>query len=335
MKAVIFTEYGEPEVLRTEKTEKTFPKDNEVLIRIKAASVNYGDIIARNFKNLPVGEFNMPLLFWILARLSFGLNKPKIKILGNTFAGEVEMRGKAVKKFKKGDAVFGCTGQKMGTYAQYLCIAENDLLAEKPINMTFEEASAVPYGAPMALNLLKKANIKPGQKVLIVGASGGIGSAAVQLAKHHFGAEVTAVCGTQSTGFLKELGADKVTDYKKEDFTKNGETYDLIFDVLGKGTFSSYRNSLKESSIYLLASFKSRKLFKMLQSSLTGGKKKVVCAISSPKPEDLILMKKLTEEGKFRSVIDKSFPMEQAAEAHRYYEGGNKKGNVVITFSHS
>ena len=332
MKAVIYTQYGEPEVLRTEETEKPLPKENEVLIRIKAASVNYGDIIARNFKNLPLSEFNMPLLFWIIARLSFGFSKPKVKILGNTFAGEVEMTGKGVKRFKKGEAVFGYTGEKMGTYAQYLCIPENSLIAAKPSNMTFEEASAVPYGAPMAFNLLKKANIKPGQKVLILGASGGIGSAAVQLTKHYYGAEVTGICGTPGTAFVKGLGADKVMDYKEEDFTKNGEAYDLIFDVLGKGTFSSYRNSLKENGIYLLASFKSRKLFQMVRTSLTGGKKKVVCAISSPKQEDLILIRKLSEEGKFKSVIDKSFPMEKTAAAHRYYESGNKKGNVVITF---
>lgn len=332
MKAVIYTEYGEPEVLLLKETEKPLPNDNEVLIRIKAASVNYGDIIARNFKNLPVSEFNMPLLFHTLARLSFGLNRPKKQILGNTFAGEVEMSGRAVKLFKKGEAVFGYTGQNMGTYAQYLCIAEKDLIAGKPSNMTFDEASGVPYGAPMALCLLRKANIKPGQKVLILGASGGIGSAAVQLAKNYYEAEVTGVCGTQSTGFVKELGADKVIDYKMEDFTRNGETYDLIFDVLGKGTFSSFRNSLKENGIYLLASFKSRKIFQMLRTSLTGGKKKVVCAISSPKKEDLLIIKELIEEGKIKSVIDKTFPMEQAAGAHSYYETGNKNGHVVITF---
>lgn len=335
MKAIVYTEYGEPNVLRLEEVEKPYPKNNEVLIRIHAASVNYGDIIARNFKNISTSEFNMPSLFWLLARFGFGFSKPKRKILGNTFSGEIEMIGNDVKQFKKGEFVFGYTGEKMGTYAEYLCISETGVLAAKPSNMTFEEASAVPYGAIMAINLLKKANIQKGQKVLINGASGGIGSAAVQLAKHYFGAEVIGVCGTPRIAFVKDLGADKVIDYKKVDFTKSGETYDLIFDILGKGSFLLYKTSLKQNGIYLLASFKTRKLFQMLWTSVTGEKKKVVCAIASPKPEDLILIKELVEKGKIKSIIDKNFPLEQAAEAHTYMETGNKKGNVVITIKNN
>jgi NADPH:quinone reductase-like Zn-dependent oxidoreductase len=329
MKAIVYTEYGEPDVLKIQEVEKPYPKGNEVLIRIRAVSVNYGDIIARNFKNISTQEFNMPLLFWILARFGFGLNNPKRKILGNTFAGQIETIGNDVKQFKEGEQVFGYIGEKMGGYAEYLCMPENGIIAVKPSNMTYEEASIIPYGTIMALNLLKKANIQKGQKVLIIGASGGIGSAAVQLAKHHFDTEVTGVCGTPGLEFVKALGADKVIDYTKEDSIQFEETYDIIFDILGKGSFSQYKKSLKETGVYLLSSFKSKKLLQMLWTSIKGGKK-VVCAIATPETEDLIFIKKLVEEGKIKSVIDKCFPLEQTAEAHKYYETGNKRGNIVI-----
>jgi len=329
MKAIVCTKYGPPEVLKIKEVEKPYPKGNEVLIRIRAVSVNYGDIIARNFKNISTREFNMPLLFWILARFGFGLNNPKRKILGNTFAGEIETIGNDAKQFRKGEQVFGYTGEKMGGYAEYLCMPENGIIAVKPSNMTYEEASIIPYGTIMALILLKKANIQKGQKVLIIGASGDIGSAAVQLAKHYFGTEVTGVCGTPRLEFVKNLGADKVIDYTKEDYIQFEETYDIIFDILGKGSFSQYKKSLKETGIYLLASFKSKKLLQMLWTSIKGGKK-VVCAIAIPKTEDLIFVKKLIEEGKIKSIIDKCFPLEQTAEAHKYIETGNKRGNVVI-----
>lgn len=329
MKAIVYTEYGEPDVLKIQEVEKPYPKGNEVLIRIRAVSVNYGDIIARNFKNISTQEFNMPLLFWILARFGFGLNNPKRKILGNTFAGQIETIGNDVKQFREGEQVFGYIGEKMGGYAEYLCMPENGIIAVKPSNMTYEEASIIPYGTIMALNLLKKANIQKGQKVLIIGASGGIGSAAVQLAKHHFDTEVTGVCGTPGLEFVKALGADKVIDYTKEDSIQFEETYDIIFDILGKGSFSQYKKSLKETGVYLLSSFKSKKLLQMLWTSIKGGKK-VVCAIATPETEDLIFIKKLVEEGKIKSVIDKCFPLEQTAEAHKYYETGNKRGNIVI-----
>jgi NADPH:quinone reductase-like Zn-dependent oxidoreductase len=330
MKAIVYAEYGEPGVLNMQEVEKPYPKRNEVLIRVRAVSINYGDIIARNFKNISKKEFNMPLLFWMLARFSFGLNKPKRKILGNIFAGEIETIGNDVKQFTKGEQVFGYLGEKMGAYAEYLCMPENGIIAVKPSNMTYEEASVIPYGTIMALNLLKKANIQKGQKILIIGASGGIGSAAVQLSKHYFGTEVTGVCGTQRIEFVKSLGADKVIDYTKEDLIQFGEKYDIIFDILGKGSFSKYKKSLKETGIYLLASFKSKKLLQMFWTSITGGKK-VVCALAIPKTEDLIFIKKLISEGKIKSVIDKCFPLEQTAEAHKYIETGNKRANVVIT----
>jgi NADPH:quinone reductase-like Zn-dependent oxidoreductase len=195
--------------------------------------------------------------------------------------------------------------------------------------MAYEEAAVVPYGAIMALSLLRKANLRPGQKVLINGASGGIGSAAVQIAKH-FGAEVTGVCGAPRLGFVKSLGADRVIDYTKEDFTQNGETYDLIFDILGKGSFARYKNSLKPNGILLFASFKMKQLFQMLWTSMTGGKK-VICAIAPGSTEDLISVKELIEAGKIKAIIDRCYPLEQTAEAHRYVEAGRKNGNVVIT----
>ena len=193
MKAIVFEEYGSPDELKLREVEKPVPKDNEIRIRIKATSVNFGDLMARNFKAVSPSKFNMPFLFWLPARLYFGFNKPKVNILGSELAGDVESVGKDVTRFKKGDQVFGYPGQSMGAYADYLCMPENGCVAIKPNNMSYEEAAVVPYGAIMALGLLRKANIQPGQKVLINGASGGIGSAAVQIAKHHFGAEVTGV----------------------------------------------------------------------------------------------------------------------------------------------
>jgi NADPH:quinone reductase-like Zn-dependent oxidoreductase len=333
MKAIICTKFGPPDVLQLKEVKKPEPKDNEMRVRIYATSVNYGDLVARNFKDISPHEFNMPFLLWILAKLSFGLRTPNVKILGSEFAGEIESVGKEVKSFKQGDKVFGYLGQNMGAYAEYVCMPEGSVLAIKPVNMTYEEAAVVPYGAIMALNLLKKGNLQPGQKVLINGASGGIGSAAVQLARY-FGAEVTGVCGTPRLEFVKSLGAHKVIDYNKEDFTQNGETYDLIFDILGKSSFSRCQNSLKQNGRYLLASFKMKQLFQMLWTSMSGSKK-VICAIAPGSVEDLNSVKELIETGKIKAIIDRRYPMEQAAEAHSYVEKGFKKGNVVITMGHN
>jgi NADPH:quinone reductase-like Zn-dependent oxidoreductase len=329
MKAIVYTEYGGPNVLKLTEVAKPSPKADEVLIKIRAVSVNFGDIIARNFKNVSPKEFNMPLLFWILARFGFGFSKPKKRILGNAFAGEVKMVGKNVTHFKINDSIFGYSGENMGAYAEYLCVPENSILIEKPSSMTFEEASAIPYGALMALSLLRKINIQKGQRVLILGASGSIGTAATQLARNYYGATVTGVCGAEAMEYVKNLGADKVIDYKKKDFTKSGVTYDLIFDILGKGSFSHFKASLKQKGIYFSVSFKTKKLLQMLWTSMTGGKK-VICSLATPKPNDLIFIRDLIEGGKIKSIIDKSFPIEQTAEAHRYVEAGTKKGNVVI-----
>jgi NADPH:quinone reductase-like Zn-dependent oxidoreductase len=296
---------------------------------VYATTVNFGDLVARNFKEISPKKFHMLLLFWFFEKMYFGVKKPKITILGSEFAGEVDAVGKEVKSLEPGDPVFGYLGQRMGAYAEYLCLPENGVLAIKPANMTYEEAAIVPYGGIMALNLLRKANVQPGQKVLIDGASGGIGSATVQLAKH-FGADVTGVCGTPRLAYVKSLGADKVIDYTQEDFTQSGETYDLIIDILGKSSFARCKKSLKPNGRYLLVSFKMKQLFQMLWTSIAGSQK-VICAMLSEKAEDLIFVKELIEAGKIKSVIDRRFPLEQAAEAHRYIESGLKKGPVVIT----
>ena len=326
---MICTQYGPPDVLQLQEVEKPALKDHEVLIRNHASSVNYGDLMARNFKGISPREFNMPFLFWLIAKVSFGLEKPNITILGSEFAGEIEAVGNVVKKFKPGDQVFGYLGQRMGTYSEYFCMSESGVLAIKPANMSYEEAAVVPYGAIMALNLLRKAAIQPGQKVLINGASGGIGSAAVQIARY-FGAEVTGVCATPRIEFVKSLGAKRVIDYSKEDFTQNGETYDLIFDILGKSSFSRCKHSLKPNGRYLLASFKMKQLLQMLWTSFSGNQK-VICAIAPGSLEDLNSVRELIEAGEIKALIDRRFPLEQASEAHRYVETGLKKGNVVIT----
>jgi NADPH:quinone reductase-like Zn-dependent oxidoreductase len=341
MKAIVYTEYGPPEVLQLKEIDKPIPKENEVLIRVYATSVAYGDIKVRDKSAVTLSELSMPGPFVLINIMIFGLSKPKKTILGADFAGEIEAVGADVKSFKVGDQVFGYRGPFMGAYAEYLCMPEDGVLASKPTNMTYEEAAVVPYGAIMALGLFRSGNIQPGQKVLINGASGGIGSAAVQLTKFHFGAEVTGVCGTPRLEFVKALGADKVIDYTVEDFTQSGETYDLIFDILGKSSFASCKNSLKPNGRYLLVSFKMKQLFEMLWTSMVGGlpgrqpNKKVICAVAPGSREDLLSVKELIEAGKIKAIIDRSFPLEEAAEAHRYVESGHKKGNVVISVDHN
>lgn len=330
MKAIVYTEYGSPNVLHLAEIPKPTPKDNEVLIRNRATTVNFGDLMARNYKAISPRQFNMLFLFWLLAKVSFGINRPKVNILGNEFAGEVEAVGSSVSRYKPGDPVFGCRGQNMGAYAEYFCVPENGVMAIKPANMSFSEAAVVPYGAIMALYLLRKVNLQPGQKVLINGASGGIGAAAVQIAKA-IGAEVTGVCGTPRLAFVNSLGADHVIDYTVEDFTQNGESYDLIFDILGKTTFAHCKGSLKPNGILLYASFKMKQLVQMLWTSRSGSGKRVICAIAPGSLDDLNTAKELIEAGKIKAFIDRCYPMEQAAEAHRYVEEGRKRGSVVIT----
>ena len=329
MKAIVFTEYGSPAVLQLKEVARPTPKDNEILVRIHATPVNYGDLSARNFAHLTSREFNMPALLFLPARLSFGWSKPKINILGSELAGQVEAAGKLVTRFKPGDKVYAYAGMAMGANAEYICLPENGTVALMPANLSYDEAATLPYGAVMAASLLKKARLQPGQKVLINGASGGIGAMAVQLAKY-YGAEVTGVCGTPRLEYVKSLGVDKVIDYTRQDFTQNGETYDLIFDILGRSSFSRCKGSLKPQGIYLLASFKSQALFDMLWTSLTGSKQRVICAMAEEKAENLVFVKELVEAGVVKALIDKRFPLEETAEAHRYVEQGQKRGQVVI-----
>jgi len=329
MKAIVYTEYGDPDVLKIKEIPMPSTEDDEVLIKIEAVSVNFGDLIARKFRHIPAKHFNMPFLICILAKLSFGLKSPRITILGNSFAGIIEQTGNNIKRFTVGDAVFGYTGEKMGAYSEYLCMSENGLLTTKPSNTSFEEASAIPYGSLMALCLLQKVNIKRGQKVLVIGASGGIGSAAVQLAKNQFGAKVTGVCSTERVSYVKELGAGKVIDYKKEDFSKSGETYDHIIDILGKGSVSTCKTLLNQRGTCLFVSFKARNLLQMLLTKISG-QKKVICALASPQTKDLQFIKELVEDGKIKVIIDRVFKIDQAPEAHRHAESADRKGDVVI-----
>jgi len=326
MKAIVFTEYGSPDVLHLAEIPKPTPKDNEILVRVRATPVNYGDLTARDFAH---SQFNMPAPLYLPARMAFGWNKPKINILGSELAGDVEAVGGQVTKFKPGDQVFGYVGMNMGANAEYICLPESGTIAPKPSNLGYAEAATLPYGAVMAVSLLQKARLKPGQKILINGASGGIGAMAVQLAKQHYGAEVTGVCGAPRLDYVRALGADKVIDYKKQDFTQNGETYDVIFDILGRSSFARCKNSLKPNGIYLLASFKGRALWDMLWTSFASPKK-VICAMTEEKADSLVFVKELAEAGKIKAVVDKRFPLEQTAEAHRYIESGGRQGNVVV-----
>lgn len=329
MNAIVYTKYGSPDVLQLQDVERPTLKDNEILIRVHATSVTFGDLMARNFKAITPRRFNMPWLFWLAAKMSLGFGEPRTPILGSELSGEIEAVGKAVRRFKKGDKVFGFPGQSFGAYAEYVRMPEDGVLAIKPANMTHEEAAVVPYGAIMALNLLRRANVRSGQKILINGASGGIGSAAVQIAKY-LGAEVTGVCGSPRVEFVRLLGADKVIDYTKADFTEDGETYDLILDILGKSSYSRCQGSLKPDGILLFASFKMKQVLQMLWTSRMGGKR-VICALAPGSAEDLMSVKELIEAGKIRAIIDRSFPLEAAAEAHRYVEQGCKRGHVAIT----
>ena len=327
MKAIVCTKYGPPEVLQLQEVAKPTPKDNEVLIRIYATTVTAGDCEIRRSKIM--------ILYWLFARITFGFRKPKKNknILGQELAGEIESLGKDVKLFRKGDQVFAATGMSLGAYAEYKCLPEEGVLAIKPANMNYEEAAAVPTGGLNALHFLRKGNIQSGQKVLTFPASGSIGTFAVQLAKY-FGAEVTGVCSTKNLELVKSLGADKVIDYTKEDFTKSGETYDVIFDTIGKSSFSRSKRSLKKKGFYLLANPGLSQMVRGLWTSMTSSKK-VIYALAKYRTEDLIFLKELIEAGKIKSVIDRRYPLEKIAEAHSYVEKGQKTGNVVITMENN
>jgi NADPH:quinone reductase-like Zn-dependent oxidoreductase len=325
MKAIVCTRYGPPEALQLKEVETPVPRDNEVRIRILATTVTSGDSRIRSFK--------VPLSFWLPARMALGLRKPKKAILGSELAGEIEATGRDVKLFRRGDQVFAYPGHTGGAYAEYICMPENGCLAIKPSNMTFEEAAAIPFGGNTALHFLRKGNVRSGQKVLIYGASGSVGTYAVQLAKY-FGAEVTGVCGTTNLELITSLGTDKVVDYTKEDFTKNGETYDVIFDAVGKSSFSGCMKSLKKEGVYLQAVAAPAVMLRMRWVSMMSSKK-LIGGTAIPETQKLIFLKELVEAGKIKPVIDRRYPLEQIVEAHRYVDNGHKKGNVVITMEHN
>jgi NADPH:quinone reductase-like Zn-dependent oxidoreductase len=318
MKAIVCTEYGSPEVMQLKEVEKPTPRENEVLIRIYATTVSSGDLRIRKADPFPV-------------RFFYGFIRPKKHtILGSELAGEIEAVGKNVKLFKERDQVFAGSGISLGANAQYICLPEEGAIAMKPTNMTYEEAAAVPFGITSLIFLRDKGNIQSGQNVLIYGASGALGTAAVQLAKF-FGTEVTGVCSTANLELVKSLGADEIIDYTREDFTKSGKTYDIVFDTIGKSPFSGCLRSLKQNGIYLRAvHMDMSSILQGLWASMTSSKK-VIGGIAIECKEDLIFLKELIEAGKMKSVIDRRYPLEQTAEAHRYVEQGHKKGSVVIT----
>jgi NADPH:quinone reductase-like Zn-dependent oxidoreductase len=328
MKAIVATKYGPPEVLQIKEIEKPVPGDNELLVKVYATTVSAADFRVRSF--------TVPISFWLPARFALGLTKPRNSVLGMDFAGVVEVVGKNVTKYKVGDSVFGLMGHQFGCYAQYLCLSEDWKLvgiASKPSNLNFEEAAAIPFGGLTALYFLRAANIQKGQKVLITGASGSVGTFAVQIAKY-YGAEVTAVCSTDKMELVKSLGADKIIDYTKEDYTKSSELYDVIFEVAGKTPFKDCIKSLTKTGTLLHAVAVPAVTIQMKWESITTGRK-MVGGGPDNNSEDLIFLRKLIESGKLKPIIDRIFPMEQIVEAHRYVEKGHKKGNVVITVEHN
>jgi NADPH:quinone reductase-like Zn-dependent oxidoreductase len=327
MKAIVWTKYGSPDGLQLQEVEKPAPKGNEVLVKIHAATASTADTEFRRLK--------LPLLFSIPLRLYLGFIKPtRITILGTEFAGEVVSTGQDVIQYQPGDQVFGYTGLNMGTYAEYMCLPEKPtglggVMAKKPANMTYEEAAAVPFSGLEALHSLRKANVRNGQKVLIIGAGGSIGTAAVQLAKY-YGAEVTGVDKPGKLEMLRSIGADHVIDYTKEDFTKSGQTYDVILDTAGKSSFSGSLRSLKENGTYLNANPGLLARFRR-QGTSKRSSKKVILWTAGYTVDNLLALKELIEAGTIKAIIDRRYPLEQVPEAHRYVDTGQKKGNVVIT----
>lgn len=324
MKAVVYYKYGSPDVLKVAEVEKPTPKGNEILVKVHATTATVADFRSRSF--------TVPPVFWLPARITLGFIKPKKTILGVELAGEIESVGKDVKRFKKGDQVFAATLIGYGAYAEYKCLPEDAAISLKPSNLTYEQAAALPIGARTALHYVRKANIQPGQKVLVYGASGSVGTYAVQLAKY-FGAEVTGVCSTANIELVKSLGADKVIDYTVEDFSNNGEIYDVIFVAVDKSSFAACIRALKKDGIYLNVTAPLPSI-RMLWTKMTSDRQLMLGENPPEKAEDLVFLKELVEAGKLKPAIDRVYPLEQIVEAHRYVDKGHKRGNVAITVEH-
>ena len=323
MKAAVYERYGPPNVVELKEVEKPTPKDNEVLIKIHAATVTSGDWRARSL--------DMPAGFGIMGRLVFGVTKPRQPILGTELAGEIEAVGKDVSRFKVGDQVFAFSGAGMGCHAEYKCMPEDGAVALKPPNLTYDEAAPMSFGGTTALDFFRRGKLKGGERVLVNGASGGVGTAAVQLARH-FGADVTGVCSTANLELVRSLGATHVIDYTREDFTRNGETYDVIVDTVGTAPFTRSKNSLKERGRLLLVLGGLPDMLQVPWVSMTS-KKRVIAGPAAERTEDLRFLAELAQAGEFRPVIGRRYPFEQIAEAHRYVDTGRKIGSVVITIS--
>jgi len=330
MKASVFSEYGPPDVLHLSEISAPVPGDREVLVRVHATSVNFGDTMVRNFRAVTPRQFHMPMLFWLIGRAQFGFRKPRAHVLGSDFAGQVAAVGPKVTRFEVGDRVFGFRGARMGAYAEYLCAPERGAMTQIPETLTYEEAATVPYGAMMAWGLLRKIRLEPQQRVLVIGASGGIGPALVQLAVSQFDAEVTGVCSTPNVDYVRSLGATDVVDYTTHDFLESNETYDVIIDILGKSSFADCKHTLAARGKLIYVSFKMREIGQMLWTSISSSRK-VRCVVIDEKAEDLEAIAAFINAGKLRPLVGKTFPLEQAAEAHRHAASEAKTGPIVIT----
>jgi NADPH:quinone reductase-like Zn-dependent oxidoreductase len=329
MRAVVLTRFGPPEVLQPAKRPDPVPKGHQLLVRVRATSVNYGDLVVRDFPSVTREQFNMPALFHLLAKLAIGTRRPKSEILGSEFSGVVEAVGAAVTRFAPGDEVFGYLGQGMGAYAERLVVGEDGCVAPRPENLSHAEAAVAAYGAVMAVSLMRRAPLAPGKRALIVGASGSIGRAALQLARHA-GATVDAVCGAAGAETVRALGAERVFDYRREDFRAGGGRWELIVDVLGRCDLASCRAALAPEGRLLHASFKGRQLRQALGSALRRNGPRAICAIAPGGQGDLFEVRRLLEEGVLRVPPPAVFPLEQAAAAHRHAESEQRGGPVAL-----
>jgi NADPH2:quinone reductase len=330
MKASVFHTYGPPDVLHLEDVPKPAPARGEVLVRVHATPVSFADLLVRNFRATGPRKFHMPLLFWALGRVSFGLLKPRVSVLGSEFSGVVEASGADVRDFAPGDAVFGFCGPQMGADAEYVCLPEKGFLAKKPANMNHAQAASVPYGAMLALDLLQRLQLEPGARILVNGASGGIGPLVVQIAKKRYAARVTGVCSTAKIDMVRALGAEDVVDYTREDFVERGKTYDVIIDILGKSQFARAKRALAPSGRLVYVSFKEKQLLQMLATALGSGPR-VLCMLLTERRENLELARTMIEAGHIEALVDRVYPLAEAAEAHRYAEAGARRGPVVLS----